>query len=190
MMWRRTNAWAPKPSRWTYGPERASAMVLGTLALSVVLERAAGAGSSPLRFTPLLVGLAVAAGVYLLLLPAMRLYRTKDPEQAAALFNRASYYPLAMLGLALVEHDVLEAGSQREQLPRPSSRARGCGEGLLCPAPGLPRSCRRRWPGSWSGFPWLRRRPHPMLSHFPIVFLLSASFFSLLFVITGNRAFR
>jgi len=38
-------------------------------------------------------------------------------------------------------------------------------------------------------FPWLRRHPHPMLSHFPIVFMLSASFFSLVFVITGDRSF-
>ena len=38
-------------------------------------------------------------------------------------------------------------------------------------------------------FPQLRRRPHPMLAHFPIVFLLSAGFFSLLFVLTGDRAF-
>ncbi len=30
-------------------------------------------------------------------------------------------------------------------------------------------------------FPQLRRRPHAMLAHFPIVFLLSATFFSLLF---------
>jgi uncharacterized membrane protein len=37
--------------------------------------------------------------------------------------------------------------------------------------------------------PQLQRRPHPLLSHFPIVFLLSASFFSLLAVITGDRAF-
>jgi uncharacterized membrane protein len=38
-------------------------------------------------------------------------------------------------------------------------------------------------------FPQLRRGPHPMLAHFPIVFLLSATFFSLLFRFTGNRAF-
>jgi uncharacterized membrane protein len=38
-------------------------------------------------------------------------------------------------------------------------------------------------------FPWLRRHPHPMLSHFPIVFMLSASFFSVLYVITGDQAF-
>ncbi len=38
-------------------------------------------------------------------------------------------------------------------------------------------------------YPGLRRRPHPMLAHFPIVFLLSAGFFSLLYVITGRRSF-
>jgi len=38
-------------------------------------------------------------------------------------------------------------------------------------------------------FPQLRRRPHAMLAHFPIVFLLSATCFSLLFRLTGNRAF-
>jgi uncharacterized membrane protein len=38
-------------------------------------------------------------------------------------------------------------------------------------------------------FPKLKRRPHPMLAHFPIVFLLSATFFSLLFLVTGNRSF-
>jgi uncharacterized membrane protein len=38
-------------------------------------------------------------------------------------------------------------------------------------------------------WPQLRRRPHPLLAHFPIVFMLSAGFFSLLSVITGHRAF-
>jgi uncharacterized membrane protein len=38
-------------------------------------------------------------------------------------------------------------------------------------------------------FPQLRRRPHAMLAHFPIVFFLSATFFSLLFRFTGTRAF-
>lgn len=38
-------------------------------------------------------------------------------------------------------------------------------------------------------FPQLRRRPHPLLAHFPIVFMLSATFFSLLYRCTGNPAF-
>jgi uncharacterized membrane protein len=44
-----------------------------------------------------------------------------------------------------------------------------------------------------SGFlarhPLLRRHPHPAMVHFPIVFSLSASFFSVLYVLTGNRSF-
>jgi len=38
-------------------------------------------------------------------------------------------------------------------------------------------------------FPQLRRRPHPLLAHFPIVFLLSATFFSVLYRFTGNHSF-
>jgi 4-hydroxybenzoate polyprenyltransferase len=85
-----------------YGPEGASAIILGALSLSVVLSPVL-LWTAPLKFSPLLVGLAVAAGGYLLLLPALQLYRTKDPARAAALFNRASAYPLAMLSLVLVK---------------------------------------------------------------------------------------
>ncbi len=38
-------------------------------------------------------------------------------------------------------------------------------------------------------FPQLRRRPHAMLAHFPLVFMLSATFFSILSVLTGEVAF-
>jgi 4-hydroxybenzoate polyprenyltransferase len=83
-----------------YGPGKAGAMVLGALALSVALS-ALLLLVAPLRFSPALVGLALAAGGYLLLLPGYRLYRSQDPARATALFNRASAYPLALLSLAL-----------------------------------------------------------------------------------------
>jgi 4-hydroxybenzoate polyprenyltransferase len=83
-----------------YGPAGAGAIILWSLALSVALS-ALLLLIAPLRFSPLLTTLALAAGGYLLLLPAYRLYRTQDPALAAALFNRASAYPLAMLSLAL-----------------------------------------------------------------------------------------
>jgi predicted heme/steroid binding protein/uncharacterized membrane protein len=38
-------------------------------------------------------------------------------------------------------------------------------------------------------YPFLRRHPHPASVHFPIVFTFSASFFSVLYVVTGNRSF-
>ncbi len=84
-----------------YGPEKAGAIAFSALALSVALS-ALFLWVAPLRLSPLLMSLALAAGAYLLLLPGYRLYRTRDPAWAAALFNRASAYPLALLGLALV----------------------------------------------------------------------------------------
>jgi predicted heme/steroid binding protein/uncharacterized membrane protein len=39
-------------------------------------------------------------------------------------------------------------------------------------------------------FPMLRRHPHPMTVHFPIVFAFAATMFTLLFLITGIRAFE
>ena len=39
-------------------------------------------------------------------------------------------------------------------------------------------------------FPFLRRHPHPMTVHFPIVFVLSTSFFNILYVVTGVKAFE
>lgn len=58
--------------------------------------------------------------------------------------------------------------------------------------PGQPQPGRQLPPGLerlLNRFPWLWRHPHPMLSHFPIVFMLSATFFSVLFVITGDKSF-
>jgi predicted heme/steroid binding protein/uncharacterized membrane protein len=41
--------------------------------------------------------------------------------------------------------------------------------------------------GRW---PLLRRHPHPMLVHFPIVFMFAASLFNILYLITGIRSFE
>ena len=38
-------------------------------------------------------------------------------------------------------------------------------------------------------FPFLRRHPHPMTVHFPIVFMFSSTVFSLLYLITGEKSF-
>ena len=43
--------------------------------------------------------------------------------------------------------------------------------------------------GLLARYPLLRRHPHPATVHFPIVFSVSASFFSVLYVFTGNRSF-
>jgi predicted heme/steroid binding protein/uncharacterized membrane protein len=38
-------------------------------------------------------------------------------------------------------------------------------------------------------FPFLRRHPHPMTVHFPIVFMFSTTLFSLLYLATGEKSF-
>jgi predicted heme/steroid binding protein/uncharacterized membrane protein len=39
-------------------------------------------------------------------------------------------------------------------------------------------------------FPMLRRHPHPMTVHFPIVFMLSTTMFTLLYLLTGVKSFE
>ena len=39
-------------------------------------------------------------------------------------------------------------------------------------------------------YPFLRRHPHPMTVHFPIVFMLFTTVFNLLYLITGDRSFE
>jgi len=39
-------------------------------------------------------------------------------------------------------------------------------------------------------FPLLRRHPHPMTVHFPIVFMFSTTLFNILFLVTGIKAFE
>jgi len=38
-------------------------------------------------------------------------------------------------------------------------------------------------------FPFFKRHPHPLLAHFPIVYMLATTFFSLLYLVTGNQSF-
>jgi 4-hydroxybenzoate polyprenyltransferase len=61
---------------------------------------------SPARLgVPYLAG-ALFSGFYFLILPAHRLFKTRAAEEACALFNRASYYPLAMLLVTMVSWTV------------------------------------------------------------------------------------
>ena len=83
-----------------YGPQGASIIVLTSLLASMVLSgfflRLAPLG---LSLKPLLA--ALAAGCFFLLLPAVRLFKSQAREEATALFNQASYYPLSLLVLVL-----------------------------------------------------------------------------------------
>lgn len=82
------------------GPQRAGALVVVALTLTVITS----------LFLPLMSPLALGipylvasglAGFFVLLLPGWRLYRVRGSRQAAELFNRASYYPAAQLAIVL-----------------------------------------------------------------------------------------
>lgn len=47
-----------------------------------------------------------------------------------------------------------------------------------------------RLAGLLERFPFLRRHPHPMVVHFPIVFMYSVTFFEILSMITGEKSFE
>jgi 4-hydroxybenzoate polyprenyltransferase len=49
---------------------------------------------------------AIFAGFYFLVLPAYHLYQRRSSKSAFRLFNRASYYPLAMFGITILSQAV------------------------------------------------------------------------------------
>jgi 4-hydroxybenzoate polyprenyltransferase len=84
-----------------FGSKRAGLVVLATLGLTVLISVFLPA-ISPLSLGIPYVIATVLAGFFLLLLPAYRLYTLQDGRLAARLFDRASYYPIAQLGIVTV----------------------------------------------------------------------------------------
>ena len=79
-----------------YGAAKASAIVLGSLLFALglnlwLLAVAIGRGALPYMAASFVIGFS------LLILPAYRLYMTKQRDDALTLFRKASYYPLACL---------------------------------------------------------------------------------------------
>jgi 4-hydroxybenzoate polyprenyltransferase len=58
---------------------------------------------SQIDYGSIFVVLSLASGGYLLLLPALKLNKTRKRSHAMALFNKASYYPLVLLVIVLVK---------------------------------------------------------------------------------------
>jgi len=85
-----------------FGPERANMIILGSLIITVVMNVVLFR-FAPVSFELPFVVASFMVGVCLLIIPAYRLYRTKEPRHALILFNRASFYPLAMLVLVTVK---------------------------------------------------------------------------------------
>ena len=83
------------------GPERAKAIILPCLVfaviMNVILFRLTPEGATLYD-----VGACLLIGAYLLILPAYRLFKGNNRLNALNLFNRASYYPLALLVMATI----------------------------------------------------------------------------------------
>jgi 4-hydroxybenzoate polyprenyltransferase len=78
------------------GTTWANSIIFPSLLLLVALNGVL-VGLSPLRGEFLALTACLVLGIYLLLWPGYRLIKTKARPQAAHLFNRASYYPMAVL---------------------------------------------------------------------------------------------
>jgi 4-hydroxybenzoate polyprenyltransferase len=82
------------------GYQNSSKIILGSLSLSLLLFPPLLL-ASPLNLSGWLLPMALAAGIFLLIFPALRLYQTKQRPQAITLFNLASYFPLVLLLLII-----------------------------------------------------------------------------------------
>ncbi len=58
---------------------------------------------SPLSFGLFYFIVIIAINLYILLIPALVLNETKERTKAIALFNKASYYPLATFVIVLIK---------------------------------------------------------------------------------------
>jgi 4-hydroxybenzoate polyprenyltransferase len=85
-----------------FGIEGARGIILAAVGFAVCLSFVLFF-LSPLHFSPVCLLLLPAAGAFLLLWPAIRLYRSRDARLTMVLFNRASYYPLALLTIVLLQ---------------------------------------------------------------------------------------
>lgn len=84
-----------------FGPERSTWVIMISLMMAVVMSLLI------VRVAPGRLGLAYLigafiSGLYFLVLPASRLLKNKDSRESCNLFNRASYYPSAMLLVTVI----------------------------------------------------------------------------------------
>jgi len=85
----------------TFGLQRTRDIILGALLLAVLASLMMLLVSQT-AFGPVFYLLALAAGTYLLMWPAWVLYDSQRKTDAMRLFNRASYYPVALFAIVVI----------------------------------------------------------------------------------------
>jgi 4-hydroxybenzoate polyprenyltransferase len=84
-----------------FGARGSARIILCALTLAVVMSIVLF-WLTPARLGVIYFVAAIPAGIFLLLVPAWRLYTKQNAALASALFNRASYYPLTMFVIIFV----------------------------------------------------------------------------------------
>ncbi len=84
-----------------FGPRIASTIVLITLTISLTLSGLVFR-ITPLQMPNIFYAAALLIGFFLLIIPAVKLFKARDRDFAASLFNRASWYPCILLALTLI----------------------------------------------------------------------------------------
>ena len=85
-----------------FGLEQANIIIFGSIMLTLILSGVL-LSLSPITFgLPFIIGFALV-GFYFLLLPTITLFRKDENSHAMILFNKASYYPLAMLVVVVIK---------------------------------------------------------------------------------------
>ena len=84
------------------GPEQANVIIFGSIILTIILSGILLVLSNVAFELPFILAFAFV-GLYFLLLPTIKLYRSEESAYAMILFNKASYYPLALLVVVVIK---------------------------------------------------------------------------------------
>ena len=85
-----------------FNPEQTNVIIFGSVILTIVFSGILLILSNIASELPFIIAFAFV-GFYFLLLPTIQLYRSKESAHAIILFNKASYYPLALLVVVAVK---------------------------------------------------------------------------------------
>ena len=84
------------------GLEQANVIIFGSIILTIILSGILLVLSNVAFELPFILAFAFV-GLYFLLLPTIKLYRSEESSYAMILFNKASYYPLALLVIVVIK---------------------------------------------------------------------------------------
>lgn len=84
------------------GLEQANVIIFGSIILTIILSGILLVLSNVAFELPFILAFAFV-GLYFLLLPTIKLYRSEENSHAMILFNKASYYPLALLVVVVIK---------------------------------------------------------------------------------------